>query len=130
MIEIIGQPKLAPSSEIKQAAKDCINKLEIDKNKIVEILFVDSARMRELNKEHRKIDKATDVLSFPQHEQKTGQKQIFGSIVICEEIADQMAEEDVALVKHGFLHLAGYDHETDSKGWNDAVDKLNLLHKS
>lgn len=90
----------------------------------ISVTFVDDARIQALNKQHRNIDKATDVLSFPLGENgvydinpETGAKML-GDIVISMERAVAQAEEyghplqrEVAfLTVHSMLHLLGYDH--------------------
>jgi probable rRNA maturation factor len=67
-------------------------------------------RIRELNRAHRGIDEATDVLSFPIDEGGSvpGPREL-GDVVICPEETDDVVEATV----HGVLHLCGYDHETD-----------------
>ena len=90
----------------------------------ISVTFVDDARIQELNKQHRNIDKATDVLSIPLGENgvydinpETGAKML-GDIVISMERAVAQAEEyghplqrEVAfLTVHSMLHLLGYDH--------------------
>lgn len=71
---------------------------------------VSSARIRELNREHRGIDRPTDVLSFPVDESGpvAGPREL-GDVVIC---PGECVDQDEAVV-HGVLHLCGYDHETD-----------------
>lgn len=91
----------------------------------VSVTFVDNAQIRELNAQHRNIDKATDVLSFPLGENgeydinhDTGAK-LLGDIVISMEKAVEQAElynhplqrEISFLTVHSMLHLLGYDHE-------------------
>lgn len=90
----------------------------------ISVTFVDDAGIRELNAQHRNIDKATDVLSFPLGENgvydvnpESGAKML-GDIVISMERAVAQAEEyghplqrEVAfLTVHSMLHLLGYDH--------------------
>jgi probable rRNA maturation factor len=72
--------------------------------------FVDAERIRALNREHRSIDRPTDVLSFPVDEDgpATGPREL-GDVVICPEHTEDLTEA----VVHGVLHLCGYDHETD-----------------
>jgi probable rRNA maturation factor len=72
--------------------------------------LVGEERMRELNREHRSRDRATDVLSFPVDETgpAAGPREL-GDVVICPEHTCDLAEA----VVHGVLHLCGYDHETD-----------------
>jgi probable rRNA maturation factor len=80
----------------------------------VAILITSRRKVQALNRRFRRKDSPTDVLSFP--------SQQGGDIAICFEIARQNAarlghsamEEIKILVLHGLLHLAGYDHETDS----------------
>lgn len=124
MIEIIGNPKLETKKTIKQTTSDCFSKLAIDSNKIVEVIFVDQKKIKELNSIHRKINQPTDVLSFPQSEIADADKQILGSIIICEEIAQKLNENDIDLIKHGFIHLLGYDHEANIEEWDNVEDKI------
>lgn len=72
--------------------------------------LVDSARVRELNREHRGIDAPTDVLAFPlDGAGPTAGPRELGDVAICPEHCAGLAEAAV----HGVLHLCGYDHETD-----------------
>ena len=85
----------------------------------VELVFVNDDEMRKINREHRGIDKATDVLSFP-YEQVSGG--LMGSVVISTDTASRVAGElghsieyEIALLfLHGILHILGYDHEIDN----------------
>ena len=87
----------------------------------VSVLLTDDASIRALNRDWRKIDKPTNVLSFPAAEQADGK--LLGDIVIgYETLAREAADEqrDVLhhlahLTVHGFLHLIGYDHQTDAQ---------------
>jgi probable rRNA maturation factor len=74
------------------------------------IEFVPSARIHELNREHRGIDSPTDVLSFPLDEAgpSAGPREL-GDVVISPEHTEDLTEA----VVHGVLHLCGYDHESD-----------------
>jgi probable rRNA maturation factor len=76
----------------------------------VAIEFVDEERIRELNREHRGTDAATDVLSFGVDEDgpAAGPREL-GDIVICPGHTADIREA----VVHGALHLTGMDHETD-----------------
>lgn len=90
----------------------------------ISVTFVDNEQIHKLNKEHRNIDKATDVLSFPLGENgkydlnpDTG-AYMLGDIVISVEKAMEQAEEyghplqrEIGfLTVHSMLHLLGYDH--------------------
>jgi probable rRNA maturation factor len=73
--------------------------------------LVDESRIRELNRAHRGLDRATDVLSFPVDGagRSAGPREL-GDVVICPSRADDVTEAAV----HGILHLCGYDHESDA----------------
>jgi probable rRNA maturation factor len=85
--------------------------------KDIELLVVKNDEIQELNKEHRNIDKATDVLSFPLEYDFVNMP--LGSIVISTDFVEEKAkeyghefnEEFSLLFIHGILHLLGYDHE-------------------
>ncbi len=102
------------------AAADSLAKTEGE----VSIVLTDDAALRTLNRDWRKIDKPTNVLSFP------GKAPLLGDIVIAyETLAREAAAEGkpfahhlAHLAVHGFLHLLGYDHETDSDA--DAMEAL------
>jgi len=79
---------------------------------------ITSAReLQELNRRFRRKNKPTDVLSFP-----SAVPGLAGDIAIAREIATANADalghslttELKILILHGLLHLAGYDHESDS----------------
>jgi probable rRNA maturation factor len=74
------------------------------------IALVPAAEIRSLNRRHRGIDRATDVLSFPVDEEPeaAGPREL-GDVVICPEHTEDLTEA----VVHGVLHLCGYDHEAD-----------------
>ena len=85
----------------------------------VSMTFTDNEGIRELNREHRNIDRPTDVLSFPMFEADEEPQGMLGDIVISLERAREQAdtyghsfEREVAfLCVHSMLHLLGYDHE-------------------
>ena len=85
------------------------------------IAFVSDKRIRELNRQFRGIDKATDVLSFPAEEELN-----LGDVAVSVETATVQAKENglsfegelAQLILHGLLHLCGYDHETDNGEMN------------
>ena len=88
--------------------------------KDIELLVVRNDEIQELNKEHRNIDKATDVLSFPMDFDFVNMP--LGSIVISVDYVEEKAkeyghsfnDEFSLLFIHGILHLLGYDHEVDN----------------
>jgi probable rRNA maturation factor len=91
----------------------------------VAVMLTDDARIRELNREWRGQDKATNVLSFPaaQPPGETPQPLMLGDIAIAYETTRNEAEAEGKpfqnhlshLAIHGFLHLLGYDHLDDKE---------------
>ena len=90
----------------------------------VSLVFADDARIRGLNRQYRGKDRPTNVLSFPAASLGSGRLgPPLGDIVLAREtIAAEATAEglDFAdhlthLIIHGFLHLVGYDHETDDE---------------
>ena len=87
--------------------------------KSLELIIVNDEEIRGINLEYRKLDKPTDVLSFPIKVSKT---EFIGSIIISADttkrVADEMghafAVELKILFIHGLLHLLGFDHESDN----------------
>ena len=94
------------------------------------VVFVNSSRMREINRLYRGRDVPTDVLSFRYAGETFEGKPFLGEIVISPEVAKKNAAarriafnmEIRTLVLHGILHLIGYDHATDN-GEMDGLQK-------
>ena len=80
------------------------------------VALVPDPRIRALNRQYRKRDAPTDVLSFPADE-----RGYLGDVVIARGVAKRqaraaghsLATELRVLALHGLLHLLGYDHERD-----------------
>ncbi len=108
-------------SNIKNDTKKILNILNLEDAEL-SILFVDYNKIQQLNKQYRKQDKITDVLSFPQNEGILSNINIniLGDVVICYPQAIKQApdsdntiyEEIIVLIIHSILHLIGYDHIT------------------
>ena len=108
----------------------------------ISLLFVDNEEIREINRETRGIDKATDVLSFPMLDYPKdkvfkevykdtkfneiyldGEELVLGDMVLSLERAKEQSieynhsfnREVCYLVVHSILHLLGYDHMEDEE---------------
>jgi len=127
MIEVVNRQrirKLHVVPWIKRVEKmlDVIGKADSS----VTVAFVSDKKIRELNRQFRRIDKATDVLSFPGDSTEGD----MGDIAISIETAARQAKQNgltldgeiAQLLLHGLLHLSGYDHETD----NGEMNRLEL----
>jgi probable rRNA maturation factor len=90
------------------------------------LVFGGDALLRRLNRDYRFKDKPTDVLSF----ESQGEDMGLGDVIISVETARANAvrlgrsldRELEILALHGFLHVLGYDHETDN-GEMEALEK-------
>jgi probable rRNA maturation factor len=92
----------------------------------VHLLVTSSSAVRTLNRQFRRQNKATDVLSFPTYPLRPGSRNRrrtpAGEVAISADIALQnsirlghpVAQEIKILALHGILHLAGFDHERDN----------------
>jgi len=84
----------------------------------VSCYFVDAVEMRRLNLEHRNIDAATDMLSFPIGFPAPGRGWVLGDVVICMDVVEakghtsgnSTADQLAFSLIHSFLHLLGFDH--------------------
>lgn len=124
-IEINGESETAlRNNEIKKIVKKVLDIFEVKRGE-VELIFVNLEEIQKLNFKHRLINKPTDVLSFPQFEIKNINYKVLGSIIICPEIVTKKHEEMSDVIKHGLLHLLGYDHETNEQEWEQGASKIN-----
>jgi len=90
---------------------------EVARGRGFDCLIADDAELRRLNREYRRKDYATDVLSFPAE----GSGNFIGDLAISYQRAKEQArefghsidDELRILMLHGVLHLMGYDHESD-----------------
>ncbi len=112
-VDVIGIESIAPAdptvAEMEELCSLALSSAGIGEGHVA-IEFVDEERIRELNRDYRRIDEPTDVLSFGVDEDgdSAGPREL-GDIVICPAQTDDLREAIV----HGALHLSGMDHETD-----------------
>ena len=89
----------------------------------VSLCLADDAALRALNLSWRGIDKPTNVLSFPAAPGRPREVTALGDIALAyetlareaEDLGVSLADHYRHLLVHGFLHLIGYDHETDAE---------------
>ncbi len=94
-------------------------------NGILNIAFLTDEEIRVLNRDHRGIDKTTDVLSFHYFDDFSGlgAEEVAGEIILSESRIQEQAlehghtnqKECEILILHSILHILGYDHETDEE---------------
>ena len=100
------------------------------------LTFVDSDEMAQLNGEHMGKDGPTDVLSFPIDDQPEelpdGIPRLLGDVLICPEVVTKQAPEEpddemALMVVHGVLHILGMDHqEPDEEAEMKAAERRHL----
>ena len=114
---------------IKKVVEKCFEEEGISDSKLcLTVTLTNPENIRKINKEYRKIDKETDVLSFPMFEKQEldemiAKKQfehedVLGDIIISiARVEEQAKEYDHSferelsyMVVHGFYHVMGYDH--------------------
>ncbi|MBB5173936.1 rRNA maturation RNase YbeY [Texcoconibacillus texcoconensis] len=113
---------------VQQLLKTAGKVEEVAEDSEVSVSFVDDETIHSLNNEYREKDKPTDVLSFALNEGEEETvigadhvPELLGDIVISVPRAHEQAKEyghtfsrELGfLAVHGFLHLLGYDHDTD-----------------
>lgn len=133
---------------IKEITEQCFKEEKLDKTDLyLSITLSNEEYIHKINKETRKVDKPTDVLSFPMFEKneipktKTGIPDVLGDIIICIPIVKKQAieyehsfkRELAYMLVHGFYHLMGYDHieEKDKQKMREKeeniLSKLNII---
>ncbi len=125
-IELFNETKQDVTSIVKVLKKVLKGACKKEKLKKVEfnVIFVDNETIHRINREHRKIDRVTDVITFALEDDKSmivgDTHRILGDIYISLDKAKEQAEEYghsfvremCFLAVHGFYHLLGYDHNT------------------
>jgi len=104
-------------SVVETAISRVLSVLEAPKLGELSIALIDDVEIQRLNRDYRNKNKPTNVLSFPDE----GPAPLLGDIVLAlETIMQEAGEKSISvkdhvthLVMHGFLHLQGYDHETE-----------------
>jgi probable rRNA maturation factor len=125
--------QFAQAEAATRAAVDaCVAGAEADvaDDEELSVLLCDDARIRELNRDFRGLDKATNVLSFPAA--ATPGVKVLGDVAIAyETVAREASDEGKSfgdhyahMVVHGLLHILGYDHEAD-----DEAEEMEALER-
>jgi rRNA maturation RNase YbeY len=107
--------------------KNCLKELEVRAVGSVSLHFCDDIEMRSLQKRYRKLDRTTDILSFPTREvpgasallaRLPASERSWGDLVVSMPTVERGARrgrrpvraELTEVLVHGFLHLLGMDH--------------------
>ena len=130
---------------INKVLTKCFEEENLQDSKLyITVTLTNPENIKEINKEYRNIDRATDVLSFPMFEKDELEEKIrnnnfehedvLGDLVISiEKVREQAKEyghsferELSYMLVHGFYHLMGYDHieEEDKKKMRPKEEKI------
>lgn len=122
---LINKPKIEIDSiTIDTILKSISKTVEINQNWTINLVFLDSESIKNLNNNYRNIDKSTDVLSFWYFdnfswldESDTAWELVFSEEKIKTQAIEYGLWEEMEFYKlliHSVLHILGYDHENDS----------------
>lgn len=122
MFEIFNELdyEISETSDMKKVLEIAIKEEELNDVEF-NVILVDNNYIHELNKNYRKIDRETDVITFAledNEEVNEEEHRLLGDIYISVDKAKSQAleyghsfkREICFLAVHGFLHLLGYDH--------------------
>ena len=125
--------------EIGNYVEYLVKELNLD-NCMFNIIFITNKEIHKINKEYRKVDRPTDVISFALEDNKDIEYKDFrllGDIYISVDRAIEQARdynhslkrELCFLSTHGILHLLGYDHQTKKEEEIMFTKQKELLEK-
>lgn len=102
---------------VKQVSKD----LKIKESLYFDVIVVDDQQMQKINKQFRKKDKSTDVITFALRDASSSvNTPLLGEIYLAPDYIQKVSkksfnEEFILAFIHGILHLLGYDHDDKKK---------------
>ena len=129
--ETNGQVSEDQKKLIKNVLDFAAKKIGLKANTEMSVTMVKNDRIQEINRDYRKVDRATDVISFAIEDENDDEFPVMMSDEMKAEIPENIADIFVSLDKvneqadflghsvdrelgflivHGFLHLNGYDH--------------------
>ena len=122
----------------KKICKSFPNKYKFqNKNVSISLMLSNNKNIRRLNKNFRKKNKPTDILSFPFNKKDKYNQIYLGDIIISYDYMDKPKSKNLKFFKekvaktfiHGFLHLLGYDH-IKNNDYKKMVKEEERLFKS
>ena len=125
-------PEKMSLSDIRLPAREALKRAGCQGD--LTVVLTDNRTIKNLNREYRKNDSITDVLSFQSDEiDPQTNVRYLGDIIISVEKANEQAkqngrsffEEMTMLIVHGCLHLSGFDHAS-----NDEKESMRRMQES
>lgn len=125
--------------EIENYVEYLVKELNLD-NCMFNIIFITNKEIHKINKEYRKVDRPTDVISFALEDNKDIEYKDFrllgDSYISVDRAIEQAREYNHSLKRelcflstHGILHLLGYDHQTKKEEEIMFTKQKELLEK-
>jgi len=129
---------------LEKVTKVCFETEKLDKTDLyLSVTLSNEEYIHKINNEFRKVDRPTDVLSFPMFQkeeipkEETGIPDVLGDIIICIPIVEKQAKEyehsferELSyMLVHGFYHLMGYDHMEEEEKAVMREKEENVLAK-
>ena len=133
-LEYYNETKKPISSKIFEELLDAINqKITLKKSYLITLTLVNKKLIQQINKDFRKVDAPTDVISLSYLNCDYPGHNMLGEIFICTDIAEKQAKEQghdlftelKFLFVHGVLHCAGYEHSSEE----DFETMMSLTNK-
>lgn len=134
-LQVVDRNSAVPSAEyFNQWVEATLDAVDADRTGLA-IRIVDRNEMVRLNREFRKIDAPTNVLSFSFEPIDNVESDFLGDIAICAEVVSSEADEQgkqwlahwAHIVIHGVLHLCGYDHEEENAAQEMEATEVRVL---
>ncbi len=129
-VNINKESDVITDSFIEETVKKIYRAGNLEEHGEVSITIMDDPQIARLNRDYRKIDGPTDVLSFPQSEgmefpapDEEDFVPLIGDVIIsldtarrqADEVGHPLEREVTVLLVHGILHLYGHDHMEDEE---------------
>ena len=126
-INIHNQTKLDVPKEYEKLFQQCAETVFADSENLRDRAnIVEEEEIQRLNRDYRKVDKVTDVLSFFLNDEDMAEQDGYiylGDVILCAKQAQRQAKdyghslqrEMMYLFVHALLHLKGYDHMQEAE---------------
>ncbi|HAQ56086.1 MAG TPA: rRNA maturation RNase YbeY [Acholeplasmatales bacterium] len=101
---------------LEKVLKQAYKTLRTHGRKIISVILVNDSEIQRINRDYRKIDRITDVITFDNQDGGIELGDVFIAIPRTKEQAASYGhsfERELGfLAVHGYLHCSGYDHQT------------------
>ena len=148
--DVKGLGQLRSAALIRKAVSLALEAEGVDEPCLISAVLTDNEGIREINREFRGVDSATDVLSFPMNQLQPGcfdarlcdrdpesGRIMLGDMMISvprcleqgEEFGHGYQREIMYLTVHSVLHLLGYDHVDEGEMKKQMRDREKAIFK-